>query len=107
MKFDLKNSEIFNLMKMHKFIKLNYVDCFKNILLLFFVLLFEFSLHINAKKTNTKLLVNLLDAILKPDEYNLAEFLNVECAEFVFSAIKFCNNRKIVQTKSTVLLYSA
>src|SRR3989339_8186 len=75
MKFDLKNSEIFSLVKL--------------------------------KKINSKLLVNLKDAILNPDEYNLAEFLNIESAKFIQNAIRFCNNKKIFQINSTALLYSA
>jgi ATP-dependent Clp protease ATP-binding subunit ClpC len=138
MKFDLKNSEIFNLVKIQKIFKLEYVNFFKNLFLflfiisvfifgfsyynvlalsltfklpiiffIIFIILFEFSLFIKVKKLNPELLVNLKDAILKPDEYNLAEFLNIETVKFVHGAIKFCNSRKIFQTNSTVLLYSA
>ena len=138
MKFDLKNSEIFSLVKIQKIFKLEYLNFLKNLFLCLFIisvfvfsisyyeiltlsttlkapviflalflLFFEFSLFIKLKKINSKLLVNLKDAILNPDEYNLAEFLNIESAKFIQNAIRFCNNKKIFQINSTALLYSA
>lgn len=71
------------------------------------LIFFEFPLFLKLKRLNTELNINIQDAILKPDEYNLAEFLDLVSAKFVFFAVKFCNNRKLFQTNSTALLYSA
>jgi ATP-dependent Clp protease ATP-binding subunit ClpC len=71
------------------------------------LILFEIALFVRQNKTNTQLLVKLSDAILPAGNYNLAEFLNIESAKFVQSAINYCSSRGVFQTNSTVLLYSA
>jgi ATP-dependent Clp protease ATP-binding subunit ClpC len=48
----------------------------------------------------------LSDATENPDNYNLAEFLDLPSAEIVADAIKFCKKRKIA-VDSTSLFYSA
>ena len=72
-----------------------------------YLIFFEFSLFINYKLSNQKLLVSLENVLAKPDDYNLAEFLIANVASFTDDAIKFCKSRKIFQTNSTALLYFA
>jgi len=48
----------------------------------------------------------LMDAVLNPTNYNLAEFLDFDSAKIVSSAINFCQRKKI-KINSTSLFYSA
>lgn len=77
------------------------------ILLAFYLLFFEILLFLKQTKQEPKLLINLSSAILKPNDYNIAEFLTVSVAGFIDDAIKFSKKRRIFQTNGTALLYSA
>jgi ATP-dependent Clp protease ATP-binding subunit ClpC len=50
--------------------------------------------------------LNIKEAILDSENYNLAEFLDFELAKIVSEAVKFCKKKKIV-VDSPALLYSA
>ncbi len=67
----------------------------------------QFALFFNLKVKNPELKVNLSEAVLKPGEYNFAEFLNLESGKIVLRTIKFCKKRKISEISSTALLYSS
>ena len=47
-----------------------------------------------------------MDAVLNPDNYNLADFLNFDTAKIILNAISFCKKKKI-QISSTSLFYFA
>jgi ATP-dependent Clp protease ATP-binding subunit ClpC len=72
-----------------------------------FVIFGEISLFFDIKIKNPALSVELSEAVVSPQDYNLAEFLSFESAKIFWEAIKFCEKRKISDISSTALLYSA
>jgi ATP-dependent Clp protease ATP-binding subunit ClpC len=79
------------------------------ILVLFFFLYLIFyylDLFFETKAKKPKNILNIVDANLNPNNYNLAEFLDYNTAEIVLSTIKFCKKKKI-SINSTALFYSA
>jgi ATP-dependent Clp protease ATP-binding subunit ClpC len=58
------------------------------------------------KIKNPYLELNINEAVLNPENYNLAEFLDFELAKIVSEAINFCKKKKII-IDSSALLYSA
>lgn len=79
------------------------------ILALFFFLYLIFyylDLFFETKIKRPKNILNIADANLKPDDYNLAEFLDFNTARIILSTIKFCKRKKIT-INSTALFYSA
>ena len=71
-----------------------------------FIILFLFfwlsELFFNAKLKNPILKNSLKEAALKPEKYNLAEFLDFETARAVYKSLKFSN---FSRTNSSHLLY--
>ncbi|HDL75010.1 MAG TPA: hypothetical protein ENH06_01320, partial [bacterium] len=57
----------------------------------------------NLKNPKVKYMIE--QAILNPDQYNLAEFLNFEVAKSIWKTIKFCKKKNISPIPSEVLLY--
>ena len=70
---------------------------------LLFLELFLF-LELKIKKPNLE--IKIADAVLNPNDYNLAEFLSLDSIKIIDDAIKFCKKRKISKVNSTALLYS-
>ncbi len=75
--------------------------------LIVFLFFWQITLFFNLKIKNPELRATLSDAILKPTDYNLAEFLSFESAKVVSGAIKFCKKRKISEISPTTLLYTS
>jgi len=61
---------------------------------------------LNSKLKKPKLKVKIEEAISKPEEYNLAEFLSFKAAKAVDKSIKFAQKKKISEISSTVLFYN-
>jgi hypothetical protein len=59
---------------------------------------------LKLKKIN--LSIKLSDAVLNPDDYNLADFLSLELVDIVKDSIKFCHKKNIF-INSASLLYSS
>jgi len=59
----------------------------------------------NLKLKNPKLKITLEQAILSPEKYNLAEFLNYKAANAIWQATRFCKKRKLPKIPSEVILY--
>ena len=76
------------------------------IFLITWLLFFELSLFLELKIKKPSLEIKIADAVLSPDDYNLAEFLSLPAVKIVDDAIKFCKKRKISEVNSTALLYS-
>ena len=57
------------------------------------------------KLQKPRLKINLEDAVKRPGEFNLAEFLSFESAKAVAKSIKISQRRKIPENNSTVLFY--
>ncbi len=80
------------------------------IFLTFFLLFWELSLFSDSKLRYgnfQKISLKLSDAVLAPENYNLAEFLSFEACKIVDGAVKFCLQRKIYEINSAALFYSA
>ncbi len=77
------------------------------IFLIFYLLFFEFSLFFNFKIRNPEINVNLKEASQNTENYNLAEFLDLEACQTVEAAIKLCKKRKTFEINSSSLFYSA
>lgn len=128
--FNLKNSAIFQAILLEKIPVFRYSSFFQKLFLvlgiflvllspffknltprffflflIFFILFKEIELFFNFKIKNPKLKITLSQAISRPEEYNLAEFLDFETAKIVWQSIKFCKKRKISEIPSAVLLY--
>ncbi len=63
-------------------------------------------LFFNTKLKKPKLKADIKEAINKPGEYNLADFLSFEAAKAVLKSINFAQKKKISEVSSTVLLYN-
>jgi ATP-dependent Clp protease ATP-binding subunit ClpC len=72
----------------------------------FYIIFWEFDAFTRIKIKNTTISLSLSDAVLNPDNYNLADFLSLQVAGMAEGAIKFCAKRKII-INSTSLFYSA
>ena len=59
----------------------------------------------NSKFKKPQLKVKITEALIKPDEYNLAEFLSYEAARAVWRAINFSKRRKLPAVPSEAILY--
>ena len=59
----------------------------------------------NSKLKKPRLRAKIEEAINRPDEYNLAEFLSFEVAEAVDSSIKFAQSKKLSEINSSILFY--
>ena len=75
---------------------------FLSLYLLFWIA--DLFLRLKIRKTKTSL--SITDAVLNPDNFNLAEFLDIDTAKIILDAIRFCGKKKI-HVCSTSLLYSA
>ena len=51
-------------------------------------------MELSVKKP--ELLLKIDDAVINPEEYNLAELISFELAKITEDAIKFCKKKKIV-----------
>ena len=65
------------------------------IFLVAWLLFWEFSLFLELKIKKPSLEIKIADAILNPDDYNLAEFLSLDALKTIEALIKFCKKRKI------------
>ncbi len=74
--------------------------------LVVWLLFWESSLFLELKIKKPSLEINIDDAVLNPDNYNLAEFLSLNTLKIVEDAAKFCKKRKISEINSTALFYS-
>jgi len=63
------------------------------------------TLFFNLKLKRPKLKIEPKGVLLRPEEYNLAEFLSFEVAKAVFRAINFSRKRKLPKIYSEALLY--
>ncbi len=59
----------------------------------------------NSKFKKPQLKVKIAEALTKPDEYNLAEFLSYEAARAIWQAINFSKKRKLPAIPSEAILY--
>ncbi|MBZ1345381.1 MAG: ATP-dependent Clp protease ATP-binding subunit [Candidatus Nealsonbacteria bacterium] len=76
--------------------------------LIFFTLAISFTLKLNffeSKLKNPKTGISLDKLILKPQEYNLAEFLSFEVAKAIDRAIKATEKEKIKEINSSLFFY--
>ncbi|TSC94796.1 MAG: ATPase AAA-2 domain protein [Parcubacteria group bacterium Licking1014_1] len=73
--------------------------------LVLFLLFWEASLFLELKIKELETKIPLSNVILDVDNYNLADFLNMELAEIIEEALKFCKKRKISEVNSTALFY--
>lgn len=60
---------------------------------------------LNSKLKKPKLKIKINEAILEPEKYNLAEFLDFEIAKAVSKSIKFAESNKISEINSSILFY--
>ncbi|MBI3631321.1 MAG: hypothetical protein HY219_00440 [Candidatus Staskawiczbacteria bacterium] len=59
------------------------------------LLFLELHLFLELKIKKPSLEIKISDAVLDPDNYNLAEFLSLSALKIVADSIKFCKKRKI------------
>jgi len=59
----------------------------------------------NSKLKKPRLKVKIAEALTKPDEYNLAEFLSYEAARAIWQAINFSKKRGLPEIPSEAILY--
>ena len=74
--------------------------------LIAWLLFLDLSLFLDLKIKKPNLKIKIADAVLNPDNYNLAEFLSLDAVKTVDEAIKLCKKRKISEISSTALLYA-
>jgi len=72
-----------------------------------FLFFWEANLFLNLKIRNPETKTSLANVISEPQNYNLADFLGLEAAKIIRTAINFCEKRKIFEISSTALLYSS
>jgi len=60
---------------------------------------------LNLKLKNLKSKIKIDEALVKPEDFNLAEFLSFEATRAIWRAIKFSERRRISQVPSQSLLY--
>ncbi len=78
------------------------------LLLLFFLILFwEVYLFSEFKIKKPNIDTSLSDAVLRQDDYNLAEFLSLESCDIVEESIEICKKRSLSEVSSEALFYSA
>jgi len=63
------------------------------------------TLFLNWKLKKPKLKIALQEIVNRPEEFNLAEFLNFEVAKAVAQSIKFAQSKNISEISSTILFY--
>ncbi|MBU2578831.1 ATP-dependent Clp protease ATP-binding subunit [Patescibacteria group bacterium] len=78
---------------------------FSIIFFVFGVIFWYLEKFFNSKLKEPKLKITLNQAILNPEKYNLAEFLDFEAASVAAQAIEFCKKRKLTNIPMEVLLY--
>jgi ATP-dependent Clp protease ATP-binding subunit ClpC len=128
--FDLKKTEIFLALKQGMLPFFRYLSLLKKIFLflfllfillnfltsllfsplifisLCFALLFWYlELFFESKIKNPKIKFKIEDAIINPENYNLAEFLNFESARVVFLSLRFAKRKRISELNSNILAY--
>jgi len=59
----------------------------------------------NSKLKKPRLKVKIAEALTRPDEYNLAEFLSYEAARAIWQAINFSKKRGFSEVPSEAILY--
>jgi len=74
--------------------------------LAFWLFFLELYLFLEFKIKKIEIGVEIAEAVLNPDNYNLAEFLNLVALKIVDASVKFCKKRKISEVNSTALFYS-
>lgn len=78
-----------------------------SIILLTVVLFFwQVSLFFETEVKSPEIEIPLSEALVEPQRYNLAEFLDFEAAKSIRAVIRFCKKRKINKISSTILFYS-
>ena len=76
------------------------------IFLVMWLLFYELYLFLELKIKKLSLEIDITDAVLNPDDYNLAEFLSLPAVKIVEDSIKFCKKRRIPEVSSIALLYA-
>lgn len=76
------------------------------IFLAIWLLFLELYLFLEFKIKKPDLEIKIAEAVLNPDNYNLAEFLSLDTLKIVEESIRFCKKRKISEVNSTALLYA-
>jgi ATP-dependent Clp protease ATP-binding subunit ClpC len=121
--FNLKETAIFQAVEWKDFPLFRFASILKKIFFgLFFVFLF-FSLpfaviffvvsvfsflletFFNVKLRNPRIKNSLEDAILNPEEINLADFLDLEAASSIWQAVNFAKKRQLSKIPSEAILY--
>jgi len=77
---------------------------------LFFILLLFFTeshLFSELKIKIPKKTISISEALLKPDSFNLAEFLSLESCQIVEYSVRLCSKRKLAEVSSEALFYAA
>ena len=64
------------------------------------------ALRLGLKIKKPEIVINILDAGLNPDKYNLAELLSFDSVKIISDAIDFCIKKRI-PVGSTAIFYSA
>ncbi len=73
--------------------------------LVFWIFFWEVSLFFNSKLKQPKLKYSLSEAILQPDDFNLASFLGLRAARACRKAWRYSRKRKLTDIPGVVLLY--
>ncbi len=122
--FDLKETAIFEAVKWKDFPFFRFANILKKlffvlfIIVLFakevsftviffiiFVIFFLAECFFNIKLKNPKIKNNLQAALLNPNEFNFAEFLDLEAADVIWHAINFSKKEKLPQVASESILF--
>jgi ATP-dependent Clp protease ATP-binding subunit ClpC len=77
--------------------------------IIFLTLFFAFWIResfLNSKLKQPKLEITIKEAIARPEEFNLAEFLSFEVAKVVDKSFKFTKRKKLPEVNSTILFYN-
>lgn len=127
MEFDLKNTEIFKAIKRQSFFIFRFSPFLQNLFLAFFIislffiflsvawpvlflalalLFWNLSLFTEFKIKKPEFEAKLSEAVLNPENYNLAQFLSFDSARIVNDAIKFCQKRKIILDPAALLYFA-
>src|SRR3989344_3040230 len=80
------------------------------IIILFFILFLlflEIYFFTESKIKNPQLSVLLSEAVLDQDNYNLAEFLNLQSCQIIEESIRVCKKRRLSEVSSEALFYAA
>jgi len=121
--FNLKETAIFQAVKLRDFPLFRFASILKKIFFIIFIIfLFIFSsfsvifftlsvisflaeCFFNIKLKNPRIKNTLGSAVLNPDEFNFAEFLDLEAADVIWHAINFSKKKRLSQIPSESILF--